>query len=63
MKHPLRLTHKQFAEVYGELCDVICREDLNISDEDPYHHTSDVARRKAMAIVDRLTNVGYLEYR
>jgi hypothetical protein len=62
-KQPLRLTHHEFAEFYGELCDVMCRDLLGISDGDPFHHTSDEARRVSMLVVDRLADCGYLEYR
>lgn len=41
-------------ELYSELCDIICRDLLNISDDDPYQHTSDVSRRIARKILERL---------
>jgi hypothetical protein len=59
----LRLTHHEFAEFYGELCDVICRKDLNIPNDDPFSHTSPLAREVALLIVDRLASAGWLEYR
>jgi hypothetical protein len=59
----MRLTHHEYAEFYNELCDVICREDLHIPDEDPFRHTSSEARRKALNICKRLALAGYLEYR
>jgi len=60
---PLRLTHHEFAQFYGEICDVFYREHAGIPDDDPFHHTSEVSRRFAMKLVDRLANEGYLEYR
>ena len=63
MYKPLRLAHHEFADFYAELCDVMCREQLGIPDDDPFQHTSPEARRVALAIETRLANNGYLEYR
>lgn len=59
----LRLTHHEFADFYGELCDIVYREDASLPEGAPYYHTSSEARRKALAIVNRLADTGYLEYR
>lgn len=59
----LRLTHHEFADFYGELCDVIYRRDVGLAADGPLRHTSPLAREKAMEIVTRLADTGYLEYR
>jgi hypothetical protein len=60
---PLRLSHTEFADFYGHLCDIICRDDLGIPETDENNHTSKHARTVAMDICDRLANEGWLEYR
>lgn len=63
MKKPLRLTHHEFAEFYSELCDAIYCDEVGLTPAGSFHHTSAEARRKAMVVVDRIADAGYLEYR
>lgn len=54
------MTDTEFAKLYADLCNVICRFDLNISDDDPFSHTSDVARAVVNRIIAILEDHGLL---
>jgi hypothetical protein len=49
-----------YALLYGELCDVICRFDLEIPDDDPHMHTSEYARTLSTKIMKRLEQVNFI---
>lgn len=55
----LNMTNERYASFYDELCNVIARVEFNISDEDPYSHTSDAARAGANRILGVLNEVGF----
>jgi hypothetical protein len=50
------LTHDEYAQLYTDLCDAVCRVALNIPDTDPLRHTSDVSRSTAIKIMDVLVD-------
>jgi hypothetical protein len=50
-------------ELYSEICNVICRFDLDIPKEDPYKHTSPVARNVANDIMDILERHNLVNWR
>lgn len=59
MNAALNMTDERYASFYDELCNVIARVEFNISDEDPYSHTSDAARAGANRILGVLNEVGF----
>jgi len=55
------ISEDELAELYGALCDAVCREALNTPDDDPFQHTSDIARATANRLVQILIRHRYLD--
>jgi hypothetical protein len=50
-----KLSFNEESELYADLCNVICRDQLGIPEDDPFSHTSDAAREVASEIMEVLT--------